>query len=104
VVALSFLAVYISQEAEKIFNKKDASQIVIDEIVGVQFTMFLVTPTVLHILAGFIFFRFFDIFKPFPVRLCEKRLPGGYGVVGDDIAAGIYGNIILLLLVKFAGI
>ncbi len=103
VVALSFLAVYISQEAEKIFNKKDASQIVIDEIVGFQFTMFLVTPTVLHILAGFIFFRFFDIVKPFPVRLCEKRLPGGYGVVGDDIVAGIYGNIILLLLIKFAG-
>ena len=103
-ITLSFLAVYVSQEAEKMFNKKDASQIVIDEIVGFQFTMFLITPTILHILAGFIAFRFFDIVKPFPVRLCERRLPGGYGVVGDDIAAGIYGNIILLLLINFAGI
>ena len=101
VVALSFLAIYVSQEAEKLFDKKDASQIVIDEIVGFQFTMFLVTPTVVHIAIGFILFRLFDIIKPFPIRLCERRLPGGYGVVGDDIIAGIYGNIVVLLLVTF---
>ena len=104
VLALFFLAVFVSREAERIFNKKDAQEIVIDEIVGFQFTMFLVAPTVLHILAGFILFRFFDILKPYPVSFCERRLPGGYGVVADDVAAGIYGNIILLLLVKFAGI
>jgi phosphatidylglycerophosphatase A len=100
-LALTFLAVYVSQEAEKIFRKKDASQIVIDEIAGFLWTMFLVTPTVLHILAGFIFFRLFDIVKPFPARLLENRLPGGYGIVLDDVAAGIYANIILLILVKF---
>lgn len=101
VIALSFLAIYVAQEAEKLFNKKDASQIVIDEIVGFQFTMFLVAPTVVHIAIGFILFRLFDIIKPFPIRLCERRLPGGYGVVGDDIIAGIYGNIVMLLLVTF---
>ena len=104
VLALFFLAVFVSREAEGIFNKKDAQQIVIDEIVGLQVTMFLVAPTVLHILAGFILFRVFDIIKPYPVSFCERRFPGGYGVVTDDVAAGIYGNIILLLLVKFAGI
>jgi phosphatidylglycerophosphatase A len=104
IIALSFLAIYVSQEAEKIFNTKDASQIVIDEIAGFQFTMFLVTPTIAHVAAGFILFRIFDIVKPFPIRFCEGRLRGGYGVVGDDVVAGIYGNIVLLLLITFTGI
>lgn len=104
ILALSALAVYVSGEAERIFNEKDSSRIVIDEIVGFQFAMFLVTPTVLHIFLGFLLFRFFDIAKPFPVRLCERKFPGGYGVVGDDIVAGIYANIILLLLIKYLGV
>ena len=94
----------MSGEAEKIFNEKDSSCIVIDEIVGFQFAMFLATPTVLHIFLGFLLFRFFDIAKPFPIRLCERKFSGGYGVVGDDIVAGIYANIILLLLVKYLGV
>jgi phosphatidylglycerophosphatase A len=104
ILAVSFLAVYVAQEAEKLFGEKDASQIVIDEIAGFQFTMFLVTPTVVHIAAGFVLFRVFDIIKPFPIRLCERRLRGGYGVVGDDVVAGIYSNIALLVLITCAGI
>lgn len=104
ILTVSFLAVYVSQEAEKLFRTKDASQIVIDEIAGFQFTMFLVTPTIAHIAVGFILFRIFDIFKPFPIRLCERRLRGGYGVVGDDVVAGIYGNIVLIMLITYAGI
>lgn len=94
----------MSQEAEKIFNKKDAPCIVIDEIAGFQFAMFLVTPTISHIFIGFLLFRFFDIIKPFPVRLCERKFSGGYGVVGDDVMAGIYANISLLLLIKYLGV
>ena len=94
----------MSQEAEKIFRKKDASQIVIDEIAGFLWTMFLVTPSVLHVMLGFIFFRAFDIVKPFPARLFQNRLPGGYGVVLDDVVAGIYANMVLLILMRFWGI
>jgi len=101
VIAFSLFAVYVSQEAERVYNEKDPGRIVIDEIVGFQVTMFLVIPTVWHIFWGFIIFRVFDIVKPFPIRLCERKLPGGYGVVGDDIVAGIYGNIVLLLLIRF---
>ncbi len=101
VIAFSLFAVYVSQEAERIYNEKDPPRIVIDEIAGFQVTMFLVAPTVWHILLGFIIFRIFDIIKPFPIRLCERSFPGGYGVVGDDIVAGIYGNVILLLLIRF---
>ena len=103
-LALTFLAIYVSQEAEKIFRKKDASQIVIDEIAGFLWTMFLVIPSVLHVMLGFIFFRVFDIVKPFPARLFQNRLPGGYGIVLDDVVAGIYANLLLLILVKFWGI
>ena len=102
-LALTFLAVYVSQEAEKIFHKKDAPQIVIDEIVGFLWTMFCVSPTVRHVLLGFIFFRFFDIVKVFPARLCQDRLPGGYGIVLDDVVAGIYANMVLLVLAKVFG-
>ena len=62
------------------------------------------TPSVLHVMLGFIFFRVFDIVKPFPARLFQNRLPGGYGIVLDDVVAGIYANLLLLILVKFWGI
>lgn len=101
---LSSFAVYVSGKAEEIFNEKDSSSIVIDEIAGLQFTMFLVTPTASHMFCGFLLFRFFDIIKPFPCRFCERRLPGGYGVVADDIAAGVYANILLLLSIKYLGV
>jgi phosphatidylglycerophosphatase A len=101
VAALSLFAVYVSQEAERIYREKDPSRIVIDEIAGFQVTMFLVAPTAWHIVIGFILFRVYDIIKPFPIRLCERRIPGGYGVVVDDIVAGVYANITLFLLIRF---
>jgi len=104
VLILTLLAIYISREGEKIFNEKDSPRIVIDEIVGFQWTMFLVLPTVLHILLGFFLFRLFDIVKIFPAGYLQNRLPGGYGIVIDDVVAGMYSNIILLLVIKFWGI
>lgn len=99
IIALSLLAVYISGKAEEIFQAKDSQKIVIDEIIGLQFALFMVSPTLLHVILGFILFRFFDIVKLFPARACE-RLPGGAGVVADDIVAGIYANIVLLSAVR----
>jgi phosphatidylglycerophosphatase A len=98
--AFTFLAVYVSQEAEKLYNEKDWQGIVIDEIAGFLWTMFLVAPTFLHIALGFIVFRFFDIVKIFPADYFQRKLPGGYGVVGDDVAAGIYGNIVVQILIR----
>jgi phosphatidylglycerophosphatase A len=62
--------------------------------------MFLITPTLFHVFLAFVLFRFFDITKAFPAKLCEQRLPGGYGVVMDDVVAGIYANIALQVLSK----
>jgi phosphatidylglycerophosphatase A len=104
VVAFTCLACYVSNQAEGMFGEKDTSRIVIDEMVGFQWTMFLVAPTVLHVFIGFILFRLFDILKVFPAGYFQRRLPGGYGVVIDDVVAGMYGNIAFLLLIKFWGI
>jgi phosphatidylglycerophosphatase A len=51
------------------------------------------------VLAGFIIFRVLDILKPFPIRTLEKRVGGGSGVVLDDVLAGVYGNLILRLVI-----
>jgi len=103
-LAFTFVAIYISQEAETLYAKKDAQCIVIDEIAGFFWTMFLVTPTVWHCAAGFVLFRVFDIIKIFPAGYFQKKLPGGYGVVADDWAAGIYANILLWIAIKLFNI
>jgi len=104
VLAFTCLAWRIADEAERLFGRKDAQCIVIDEIAGLQWTLFLVAPTVPHVALGFVLFRLFDIVKPFPARLFQDRLPGGLGVVADDLAAGVYGNLALQVLIRWLGI
>ncbi len=58
----------------------------------------------LHAALGFVLFRLFDILKPFPARFFQERLPGGYGVVADDLAAAVYAAAVLQLLMRFGGI
>ena len=95
ILAFIFLSVWIADGAEKIFQKKDAPCIVIDEISGLLITMTLIPWSWPNVGLGFFLFRFFDILKPFPARWVEKKLPGGWGVVLDDIVAGVYANIVL---------
>ncbi len=104
IIAFAFFAWQVSEEAEKLFGRKDARCIVIDEIAGLQWGLFLIAPTVLHVALGFFLFRLFDILKPFPARLFQERLPGGLGVVADDLAAGIYANGVLQLLIRMGGV
>jgi phosphatidylglycerophosphatase A len=99
VLAFCFLAWHVSDKAERLYGRKDPQCIVIDEIAGLQFTLFFVTPTLVHVAIGFALFRLFDITKPFPARYFQDKLPGGCGIVADDLAAGFYGNIVLGLLI-----
>lgn len=94
----SLVSFKIADVAERYFGKKDCQVIVIDEVVGVFFTMFLFPPTLAYLSAGFLIFRFFDIIKPFPAGWVDRNIKGGTGVVLDDIVAGIYSNITLWLL------
>jgi len=78
-------------------DQSDPREIVIDEVAGFLLTMLFLPCSWLTISLGFIFFRFFDILKPYPIKQLEK-LRGGFGVVLDDLAAGLYANIIVRII------
>ena len=99
-VVLILSAIWIAGEAEKIIEQKDPGAIVIDEIVGFVITLLGLPFNLLTVAAGFLIFRGLDIFKPYPIRLFEKKLSGGAGVVMDDVVAGIFSNLILRVLVN----
>ena len=98
--ALFFLSSWIAGQAERHWAKKDDRRIVIDEIMGFLVTMLWVPKSPFFVVAGFVLFRFFDILKPFPIRRLEK-VRSGYGVVLDDVLAGIYSNVILHMILRF---
>ena len=90
-----FFAVYIADVAEKILKQNDPGRIVIDEIAGMMVTFTGLPFDLTTIVFGFILFRILDILKPFPIRYLDKRISGGFGVVADDVAAGIIANLLL---------
>ncbi len=98
VVALGFL---ISGRAEGLFNKKDARPIVIDEVSGVFLSLLFISYDIKLIIAAFILFRILDALKPYPAHRLEK-FRGSIGIMGDDIVAGIYTNIILQIVLRCA--
>ena len=100
ILILFFLGVLSSSFCVRAFKQKDPSRVVIDEVVGFLITMFLVPLTARTVLLGFFIFRLADIIKPFPARRSEK-LPSGWGIMMDDVFAGIYGNIGLQILWHF---
>lgn len=95
--AIFFIAVITAGQAEKILDRKDPGVIVIDEVIGMLITLIAAPNNPLIWLLGFALFRFFDIFKPYPIRLIDQRINGGLGIVLDDVLAGIYSLIVLQL-------
>ncbi|MBA3003579.1 MAG: phosphatidylglycerophosphatase A [Desulfurivibrio sp.] len=95
--AIFFIAVITAGQAEKILDRKDPGVIVIDEVIGMLITLIAAPDNPLIWLLGFALFRFFDIFKPYPIRLIDQRINGGLGIVLDDVLAGIYSLIVLQL-------
>jgi len=98
VTAFFFLACWVSGRAEVIFGEQDSGKIVIDEVVGYLLTMTAIPLHWSYVLAGFLLFRFFDIVKIPPARWFDQKLKNGYGVVLDDVAAGVYAWAALWLL------
>jgi phosphatidylglycerophosphatase A len=103
ILVFILFAIGIASAAEKILKQKDPGQIVIDEIAGLMVTFAGLPFNLKTALAGFIIFRVIDILKPFPIRTLEKRVGGGSGVVLDDVLAGVYGNLILRLVIYLTG-
>lgn len=89
VVMLSLFGIYICGESSKRLAVHDHPGIVWDEIVGYAITMIAVPRTWLYFLLGFVLFRVFDIIKPWPIREADHRLSGGFGIMLDDMMAGL---------------
>ena len=95
---LFFVGVFICFILEKKWGK-DSSRIVVDEIVGMSFSLIFLPKTYLIWGTAFLIFRFFDIVKPYPLKKFEK-FKGGWGIMMDDIGAGIYTSIFMNIFVR----
>jgi phosphatidylglycerophosphatase A len=93
-VGMTVLGTWAAGYADCILGTKDSPSIVIDEIAGFLVAMFLIPFAWGSVAAGFILFRFFDILKPWPLKRLQN-VPGGPGVMLDDVGAAVYTNIIL---------
>lgn len=101
VVTIVFFSCWIAGLAERELGAKDPQIIVIDEVAGMLVTLLFVPVNWKAAVVGFFLFRLFDVWKPFPARMAQDKLPGGWGVVGDDVMAGIYANLVLQVIVHF---
>jgi phosphatidylglycerophosphatase A len=91
---LTAIGVWAAGEVVRHTGKKDPQIIVIDEVVGALVTLAASAPTGASLVTGFVLFRIFDQWKPWPARSLES-LRGGWGVVMDDVAAGVWGAVVL---------
>ena len=99
IVLLVGVAVWSATEAERHFGTIDPGPIVVDEVVGMLLTLAFVPVNLAGAGVAFVVFRLLDVVKPWPARRLE-RLPGGLGVVLDDVMAGAYGNLVMWGLVR----
>jgi phosphatidylglycerophosphatase A len=97
-LGLLIIGFFITGEAENIFAQKDSRYIVIDEVTGMFLALVLVPYSFRMLILGF--FRILDTLKPYPINRIE-RLKGSLGIMGDDIVAGLYTNIILQVAFRF---
>jgi len=98
---LLLLGLLLTAGAQEIFQKKDPRFIVIDEVTGMLISFIFVPYDVRLLIIGFFIFRILDTLKPFPADRLHN-LKGGLGVMGDDIVAGIYTNLLLQILARTA--
>lgn len=96
--AIFVLGCWAAHRAELDLDCHDAPQVVIDEVVGYLVTMFMAPDLPWAWVWGFLFFRFFDILKPWPVSWADRKVAGSLGVMLDDVLAGLYGLLAMRLV------
>lgn len=94
-MALVLFSTWIAHAAEKIVGQTDPKQVVIDEICGMAIALFALPFVPGLVIGGFALFRVFDILKPMPISWVDKQVSGGWGIMLDDILAGLFANILL---------
>jgi len=83
-------------------GREDPREVVVDELAGYLLTMLWLPATWLSLSAGFVLFRLFDIWKPWPVRWADANVKGGWGAMLDDLLAGLMAHVVLRLLLTFS--
>jgi phosphatidylglycerophosphatase A len=101
VLLLMVGSIYLSGRAEILLQQADPPVIVIDEVVGQLITLAGCPLNFYAVGLGVILFRVFDIVKPFPIGLINARLKGGLGIVLDDVVAGVFAGLILVILITW---
>lgn len=94
ILVLAALGVWSATVTERELGVVDPGVVVIDEVVGMLITLAFMPLRWTGVLVGFVVFRLFDIIKPYPCARAE-RLPGGWGIMADDVLAGVYANVVL---------
>jgi phosphatidylglycerophosphatase A len=97
--AVVVAACWIAGKADEYLQEHDSHKIVIDEVAGYLAATLFLTPTWSHALWAFLIFRALDVLKPFPAGYIDQHVPGGSGVVLDDVVSGIYSNLALRVLI-----
>ncbi|MBO1518437.1 phosphatidylglycerophosphatase A family protein [Oceanisphaera pacifica] len=102
ILVLGFIVgMWICDVATKAIGQPDHGAIVWDEIIGFGITMFAAPAGVVWIVVGFVLFRIFDILKPWPIRWFDRRIHGGFGIMLDDVIAGLFALACLQLLAQY---
>jgi phosphatidylglycerophosphatase A len=100
---LTVMAFWSSEVAWRRLGIDDPSEVVIDEVAGYGLSVFLLPFSLLSFALGFVFFRIFDIWKPFPIGLIDRRVKGGLGIVLDDLVAGVFANVCIRIILALVG-
>ncbi len=98
----SVLGIWLCGKTADAMQVHDDSSIVWDEVAGMLVTMIAVPLSWSTILAGFVLFRFFDIVKPWPISYLDKQVHGGFGIMIDDVLAGVFACLVLHLLLNLS--
>ncbi len=93
---LSVISVPLCSRAALLLGSSDPPQVVIDEIAGMWLALLAIPAQPLSLLMAFCLFRLFDIIKPPPIGALDRKIPGGLGIMADDLAAGALANIVML--------
>lgn len=98
-LVLFVIGIWLCQVTADAMGLHDAPAIVWDEIVGYLITMIAAPPGVIWVVCGFVLFRLFDIWKPWPIRVIDSKVHGGLGIMLDDVLAAVFALICMQLLI-----
>ena len=102
IIFVTLIGVWSIHSSLSQFSGSDPQTVVIDEVAGMGIALLCCPPSWVYVLTGFALFRLFDIAKPWPVSWADQKIKGTWGIMLDDLLAGAYACIILLLILKYA--